>query len=167
MIINQILENRVSTLFIQHQTADNKVDYAVVYGEFRYAALSWGQTRRVAVKVEKAVGQLVYLHTFIVTNMESEPSEIIRFYCNRGRMENFIKESKNGFNMGSMSSSKMIINSNRMQISALVYNLFNWFRQLVAAKDNEKAVSRYHSIEAAKNCCKSGTFTEIYHIQTL
>lgn len=70
-------------------TVDNKVDYAVVYGEFRYAALSWGQTRRVVVKVEKPAGQLVSFYTFIVTNMESEPSEILCFYCNRGRMEKF------------------------------------------------------------------------------
>ena len=119
-------------------TADNKMDYAVVYGEFRYAAASWGQTRRVIVKVEKPVGQLVYMHTFIVTNMDLKPSEIIQFYCNRGRMENFIKESKSGFNMDNMSSHSMLINSNRMQISVLVYNIFNWFRRLVLPKSMRK-----------------------------
>ncbi len=115
-------------------TADNKVDYAVVYGEFRYAAASWGQTRRVIVKVEKPAGQLVYIHTFIVTNMDLKPSEIIGFYCNRGKMENFIKESKSGFDMDTLSSRSMIIYSNRMQISVLVYNIFNWFRRLVLPK---------------------------------
>lgn len=119
-------------------TADNKVDYAVVYGEFRYAASSWGQTRRVAVKIEKPAGQLVYMYTFIVTNMDMEPSNIIRFYCNRGRMENFIKESKSGFDMDTMSCHSMLINSNRMQISVLVYNIFNWFRRLVLPKTMKK-----------------------------
>jgi hypothetical protein len=119
-------------------TADNKVDCAVVYGEFRYAAASWGQTRRVVVKVEKPAGQLVYMHTFIVTNMDLKPSEIIRFYCNRGKMENFIKESKSGFDMDTMSSHSMLINSNRMQISVLVYNIFNWFRRLVLPKSMRK-----------------------------
>jgi hypothetical protein len=119
-------------------TAENKVDYAVVYGEFRYAATSWGQTRRVIVKVEKPVNQLVYMHTFIVTNMDLKPSEIIQFYCNRGKMENFIKESKSGFDMDTMSSHSMIINSNRMQISVLVYNIFNWFRRLVLPKSMRK-----------------------------
>ena len=119
-------------------TADNKVDYAVVYGEFRYAANSWGQTRRIIVKVEKQVNQLVYMHTFIVTNMDLKPSEIIQFYCNRGRMENFIKESKSGFDMDNMSSHSMLINSNRMQISVLVYNIFNWFRRLVLPKSMRK-----------------------------
>lgn len=58
------LENELDEI-----TSDNKVDYAVVYGEFRYAAASWGQTRRIVVKVEKPAGQLMYKHTFIVTNM--------------------------------------------------------------------------------------------------
>lgn len=119
-------------------TANNKVDYTVVYGEFRYAAASWGQTRRVIVKVEKPAGQLVYMQTFIVTNMDLKPSEIIRFYCNRGRMENFIKESKSGFDMDTMSSQSMIINSNRMQLSVLVYNIFNWFRRLVLPQSMRK-----------------------------
>lgn len=119
-------------------TADNKVDYAVVYGEFRYAALSWGQTRRIVVKVEKPAGQLVYMHTFIVTNMDMKPSDIVLFYCNRGRMENFIKESKSGFDMDTMSSHSMTVNSNRMQISVLVYNIFNWFRRLVLPKSMRK-----------------------------
>ena len=119
-------------------TSKNKVDYAVVYGEFRYAAASWGQTRRVIVKVEKPVGQLVYKYTFIVTNMDLKPLEIIKFYCNRGKMENFIKESKSGFDMDTMSSHSMLINTNRMQISVLVYNIFNWFRRLVLPKTMRK-----------------------------
>ena len=34
------------------------------------------------------------MYTFIVTNMDMEPYQIIQFYCGRGKMENFIKESK-------------------------------------------------------------------------
>ena len=34
-------------------TRDNKVDYAVVYGEFMYQAASWPYERRVVYKVEK------------------------------------------------------------------------------------------------------------------
>lgn len=56
--------------------------------------------------------------------------ELIKFYCNRGRMENFIKESKNGFAFDFMSSSSKLVNSNRLQISMLAYNIFNWFRRL-------------------------------------
>lgn len=112
-------------------TKDNQVDYAVVYGEFMYKADSWLYPRRIAVKIEKPYGQMTHRYTFIVTNMESKPQNVIRFYCNRGTMENFIKESKSGFNMNAMSSHDFVVNANKLQLSALAYNLLNWFRRLV------------------------------------
>jgi anaerobic selenocysteine-containing dehydrogenase len=101
---NAILKEKVAYLDkeLDELTADNKVDYAVVYGEFHYATSSWGYPQRIVVKAEKPYGQLVYMHTFIVTNKDMNPEDIIRFYCNRGRMENFIKESKRGFDMDTM-----------------------------------------------------------------
>ena len=66
----------------------------------------------------------------MVEDMESSPEDLIRFYCKRGKMENFIKECKSGFDMSYVSSSSMIVNANRVQIHALAYNLFNWFRRL-------------------------------------
>ncbi|MBR3375917.1 MAG: IS1380 family transposase [Firmicutes bacterium] len=109
----------------------NAVDYAVVYGEFEYQAASWDYPRRVVCKAEKPYGQLTHLFTFLVTNMDASPEYIVRFYCKRGMMENFIKESKNEFDFGAVSSSTMVVNANRLQIHALAYNLFNWFRRLV------------------------------------
>ncbi|KXB57285.1 hypothetical protein HMPREF1866_01523 [Lachnoanaerobaculum saburreum] len=44
--------------------------------------------------------------------------------------ENFIKESKTGFDFASVSSYTRIVNANRLQIHALAYNIFNWFRRL-------------------------------------
>lgn len=119
-------------------TAINKVDYAVRYGEFYYQAGSWEYPRRVVVKAEKPTGQFVYMYTFIVTNMELDPERLIQFYCNRGRMENFIKESKIGFDFDSMSSQRKIVNANRLQISMLAYNLFNWFRRMVLPAKMQK-----------------------------
>lgn len=63
-------------------TRENKVDYAVVYGEFMYQAASWSYERRVVFKVEKPENQMTYLYTFIVTNMDSFPEYLIRFYVN-------------------------------------------------------------------------------------
>ncbi len=119
-------------------TANNKVDYTVRYGEFYYKAGSWEYPRRVVVKAEKPTGQFVYMYTFIVTNMALDPERLIQFYCNRGRMENFIKESKNGFDFDSMSSQRKIVNENRLQISMLAYNLFNWLRRLVLPAKMQK-----------------------------
>lgn len=112
-------------------TAENTVDYAVVYGEFTYQANSWAYPRKVVCKIEKPMNQFTHLYTFIVTNINAPAEKIIRFYCKRGAMENFIKECKNGFDFNAVSSSSMIVNSNRLQIRALTYNIFNWFKRLV------------------------------------
>ena len=52
-------------------------------------------------------------------------------YCKRGKMENYIKESKNGFDFSAVSSRSKLVNANRLQLHALAYNLFNWFKRLV------------------------------------
>ena len=81
---------------------------------------------------------MTYMYTFIVTNMDLSPEDVIRFYCNRGRMENYIKESKNGFDFSCMSSHAMLVNAGRLMICMLAYNLFNWFKRLVLPKHFQK-----------------------------
>ena len=119
-------------------TRKNQIDYAVEYGEFEYQAGSWPYPRRVVFKIEKPYGQMVHLYTFIVTTMESEPYQVIRFYCGRGKMENFIKEGKSGFDFSSVSSHSRVVNANRLQVHALAYNLFNWFRRLALSVSMRK-----------------------------
>lgn len=129
---NRILRDKASFLVdeLDEITKENKVDYAVVYGEFMYQADPWPYERRVVCKVEKPENQMVYMYTFIVTNMDSSPEYLVKFYCKRGLMENFIKESKSGFDFTSVSSHSRIVNANRLQVHALAYNIFNWFRRL-------------------------------------
>ena len=67
-----------------------------------------------------------------------EPYKVIRYYCGRGKMENFIKEGKSGFDFSSVSSHSRIVNANRLRVHALAYNLFNWFRRLVLAARMKK-----------------------------
>ena len=97
---------------LNERTQFNKVDFAVEYGEILYQAGSWVSPRRVVIKMEKPQGQMICIPTYIVTNMELPPESLIRFYCNRGRMENFIKESKHGFDFEPMSSPSMTVNAN-------------------------------------------------------
>ena len=119
-------------------TRDNMIDYAVEYGEFEYQAGSWDHERRVVFKVEKPYNQMTHLFTFVVTTMELEPYQVIQFYCGRGKMENFIKEGKSGFDFSSVSSHSMAVNANRLQIHMLSYNMFNWFRRLALAANMRK-----------------------------
>lgn len=118
--------------------AGNIFDHKVVYGEFLYKAKSWAENRRVVVKIKKPEGQIAYNYTFVITNMASSPKDIIKFYANRGTMENFIKESKNGFDFESLSSTEYIANANRLQISLLAYNFNNWFRRLALSPSMKK-----------------------------
>ena len=117
---------------------DNAVDYAVVYGEFYYQAGTWNKPRRVVFKIEKPFNQITHMYTFIVTNMTADIESIIQFYCGRGNMENFIKESKNGFDFGAVSSHSKLVNANRLQIHALAYNIFNWFKRLALCASMKK-----------------------------
>ena len=67
---NGILREKASHLVdeLDEITRNNKVDYAVVYGEFMYKAGPWPYERRVVCKVEKPENQMVYMYTFVVTN---------------------------------------------------------------------------------------------------
>ena len=62
-------------------------------------------------KVEKSEGQMAYMYAFIVDNMDSLAEYHIRFYRKRGLMDNFIKESKFGFDFASVSSHTRIVNA--------------------------------------------------------
>ena len=137
---NKTLRSKATDLVdkLDEITQKNKVDYAVVYGEFMYQAGSWPYERRVVCKVEKPENQMVYLYTFIVTNMDSSPEYLIKFYCKRGLMENFIKESKSGFDFASVSSHTRIVNAGRLQVHALAYNIFNWSRRLALSAKMRK-----------------------------
>ena len=81
---------------------------------------------------------MIHMYTFIVTTMEMEPYQVIRFYCGRGKMENFIKEGKSGFHFASVSSSSKLVNANRLLVHGLAYNLFNWFRRLALSASMRK-----------------------------
>jgi len=130
-VLRKLAKELDDELYYLTSTQEDAVSYAAVYGEFEYKANSWDYPRRVVCKIEKPLGQLIHMNTFVVTNMDSTPEELIGFYCKRGQMENFIKECKSGFDMDYVSSSSQIVNANRVQIHALAFNLFNWFRRLV------------------------------------
>ena len=119
-------------------TKEGQISYAVTYGEFLYQAGFWDYPRRVVFKIEKPYGQLTHMYTFIVTNMDMEPYQVIQFYCGRGKMENFIKEGKGGFDFAAVSSHSKAVNANRMRLHMLAYNLFNWFRRLVLPANMRK-----------------------------
>lgn len=119
-------------------TRYNQIGYAVEYGEFRYQAGSWSHPRRVVFIIEKPANQMIHLFTCLVTTMEMKPYQVIQFYCGRGKMENFIKEGRSGFDFSAVSSPSKTVNANRLRVHALAYNLFNWFRRLALSASMRK-----------------------------
>lgn len=133
----------------------------VHYREFPYKANSWDRARRVVVKMERPAGELFFQFTFIVTNMELQPRNVIRFYCQRGHMENFIKEAKNGFACHKMSSTDFESNAVKLQLAMLAYNFNNWFRRLCLPekmKSNRMETLRLKLVKIAGKLVRSGRY---------
>ncbi len=126
-----------------------------------YQAASWSKPRRVIIQSTRPAGELFFTHAFFVTNLgESFSSEaIVHSYKQRGTMENFIKEAKNGFGFDQMKSNDFLINQARMMLSLLTYNLTNWLRTLSfpkAAKGIQIQTIRTRLIKVASELVKSG-----------
>ena len=143
-------------------TKEDQIRYAVIYGEFMYQAGPWDYPRRVVFKIEKPYGQLMHMYTFIVTNMDMEPYQIIQFYCGRSRMENFIKEGKSGFDFAAVSSHSKVVKASHACVQ-----LIQLVQTIGTSCKYAKATGGYHSFKADKDCRKSSPFSKIYHFQTV
>jgi DDE family transposase len=99
-----------------------------LYGETRYAAKSWKRKRRVIIKAE------VVRHPghdpknnprFVVTNLPGAPQTIYeQIYCQRGDVENRLKELHHGLEMDRTSCSRFLANQFRVLLTLAAYILF-------------------------------------------
>ena len=99
-----------------------------LYGETRYAAKTWKRKRRVIIKAE------VVRHPgrdpknnprFVVTNLTGTPRTVYeQVYCQRGDMENRLKELHHGLEMDRTSCSRFLANQFRVLLSLAAYILF-------------------------------------------
>jgi hypothetical protein len=107
-----------------------------VYADTRYATKSWPRKRRVIIKAE------VTRHPgrdpkdnprFVVTNMTSSSRWVYeRFYCQRGEIENRIKELHHGLEIDRTSCSRFLANQLRVLLTAAAYVLMQELRLLAA-----------------------------------
>ncbi len=99
-----------------------------LYGETRYAAQTWSHQRRVVMKAE------VVRHPgrdpknnprFVVTNLADAPRTVYEeVYCQRGDMENRLKELHHGLEMDRTSCSRFLANQFRVLLTLAAYILF-------------------------------------------
>src|SRR5882724_2577642 len=107
-----------------------------VYGECRYAARSWSRKRRIIIKAE------VVRHPdrapkdnprFVITNLRQAPRGVYeRVYCQRGEIENRIKELHDGLHIGRTSCPRFWVNQFRVLLTAAAYVLMQALRLCAA-----------------------------------
>jgi hypothetical protein len=103
-----------------------------VFGSFAYAARSWDRSRRVLVKAENsAQGPNP---RFVVTNVPGGPQELYEdVYCQRGEMENRIKEQQLGLFADRTSCHRFLANQFRLLLSSAAYVLIQALRRAALA----------------------------------
>ena len=100
-----------------------------LFGEIRYAALTWDRKRRVLVKAEHA--EQGSNPRYVVTNLTGDPQKLYdEVYCARGEMENRIKEQQLDLFADRTSCSRWWPNQFRLLLSGLAYVLLEAIRRL-------------------------------------
>jgi len=100
-----------------------------LFGTIRYGALTWDRRRRVIVKAE-------WLpqgpnNRFVVTNLPGDPEDLYDLiYCQRGEMENRIKEQQLGLFADRTSCHAFKANQFRLILSSAAYLLMEGIRRL-------------------------------------
>jgi hypothetical protein len=104
------------------------------FGEFSYAAESWRAERRVVMKAE--VVDKGENPRFVVTNIAGmSAAQIYEFYCDRGDVENRIKELKDDLASGRTSCHAFLANQFRLILHAAAFVLLQGLRRLLAGTE--------------------------------
>lgn len=115
-----------------------------LFHDFAYAAGTWPRERRVVVKAERT--DLGANARFVVTNLDmaDDPQGLYDgMYCERGEMENRIKDQQLGLFADRASSSDFHANQFRLLLSALAFVLLEGMRRMALnATDLAKASPR-------------------------
>lgn len=133
MAKNAVLERLVELdMIVARVLSEHSGQTEHVYGEARYAAGTWDRERRVIYKAE------VVRHPgkdpkdnprFVVTNLTRTPRRLYEgIYCQRGELENRIKELELGLQIGRTSCSSFWANQLRVLLTAAAYVLWQEVR---------------------------------------
>ena len=123
--------------------AVNSAQTEHVYGECRYAAKSWSRERRVIIKAEVVCieGREPRDNArFVVTNLGAGPKHLYEnVYCQRGEIENRIKELHHGLEIDRTSCSRFWANQFRVLLTAAAYVLMQQLRAAAVGTDCARA----------------------------
>jgi hypothetical protein len=103
-----------------------------VFGETRSGARSWSHRRRVIIKAEvvRLPGRDPNCNPrFVVTNLREAPATVYAIYCQRGDVENRLKELHDGLALGRTSCTRFWANQFRVLLTAAAYVLLQELRR--------------------------------------
>jgi hypothetical protein len=133
MASNRRLEKRAQRLMGRARVlskASGQTEH--LYGETRYAAKTWPRKRRLVIKAEvvRHPGRAPKNNPrFVVTNLPHKPATVYAIYCQRGDVENRLKELHHGLEMDRTSCSKFRANQFRVLLALAAYILFQELRR--------------------------------------
>jgi hypothetical protein len=134
---NRRLDKRARRLMGRARVLSRQTgETAHLYGETRYAAKSWARRRRVIIKAEvvRHPGRAPKNNPrFVVTNLTAPPAVVYALYCQRGDVENRLKELHHGLEMDRTSCSRFLANQFRVLLTLAAYSLFQELRHRTAA----------------------------------
>ena len=133
---NRRLEQRARRLMGRARVLSRQQgETAHLYGETRYAARKWTRQRRVVIKAEvvRHPGRAPKNNPrFVVTNLSLRPPAVYALYCQRGDVENRLKELHHGLEMDRTSCSTFRTNQFRVLLTLAAYILFQEVRRRAA-----------------------------------
>jgi len=133
---NRRLDKRARRLMGRARVLSRQTgETAHLFGETQYAAKSWARRRRVIIKAEvvRHPGRAPKNNPrFVVTNLTAPPRAVYELYCQRGDVENRLKELHHGLEMDRTSCSKFRANQFRVLLTLAAYILFQELRRRVA-----------------------------------
>jgi hypothetical protein len=133
MAKNKVLKRRAERLMGRARKLSRQSGAtAHVYGECRYAAGTWSRKRRIIIKAEvvRLAGRDPRNNPrFLVTNLKQTPRWIYeQVYCERGDIENRIKELHHGLEIDRTSCPSFWANQLRILLTAAAYVLMQELR---------------------------------------
>ncbi|HSL51521.1 MAG TPA: IS1380 family transposase [Candidatus Deferrimicrobiaceae bacterium] len=133
---NRRLERRAQRLMGRARVLSRQCgETAHLYGETWYAATTWARRRRVIIKAEvvRHPGRAPKNNPrFVVTNLPGPPRAVYALYCQRGDVENRLKELHHGLEMDRTSCAKFRANQFRVLLTLAAYILFQELRRRTA-----------------------------------
>ena len=153
---NAVLKRKVKSAMLRARRASEVSGQTEhVYGECRYATRkTWPWKRRVIYKAEvvrAANKEPKDNPRFVVTNLKQDPRWIYeQVYCQRGDVENRIKELHDGMQIGRTSCSSFLANTFRVLLTAAAYVLMQEMRLCLARTRHARtqvAILREHFLK--------------------